>query len=362
MLRAPLRLLSLLLLASSCRIVPEAQLPATQGPFEVRRLSPTYALSVDPTGRPLGIWDLGYPVVRREGDPERERFPVRLVNFVDPGESADRRGAERRRFGVRSFFAGLATLNVAKWYQTTDLFEVREVRSARTAMLYTWLGSTDVEELRGHGLTRESVESAREQLDLGGSGVREDAVAPSAVKGDESLEIRRAAERFPALADDASFRTVTGEDWTLVLSGSEPVAFYDAATDIELWLPERDRDEPVSDGVSLGASTAGAVALIVGGIAIEVPIGIPFSVFTSIVPFAPFRKEDPDFGARGRLLALLSRADADLPVEIEPHRARLLEALRADLQRENPYWPATPNEHVGANWSWLVEQSRVPRL
>lgn len=313
------------LLCSSCRVLLEPQPPVGDGPFDVRRLSQTYALTVDESGRPFAVWDLGYPVVRREGDEEREHFPVRLVNFLDPSEREDRRRAEKRTFGFRSFFWGLVTLNVAKWHQTTDLFDVREVRAARRAMLGEWLRSTGPDDLEREGLVPDDVAEALEQL-----------ASPPRDSAD-----------------------LVG--WTVLHIGERPVALLDVASGDRLPLDGEVRGEGVSDHLSLAANTTGTALLTGGSIALGLPVGIPVNVVTSVVPLAPFRKQSPYFEDRGRLLTRLALLDRALPPDLEPHRDALLRAVRDALLRDNAYWPVEPGVFDEAGWTWLLRESRARR-
>lgn len=76
-------------------------------------------------------------------------------------------------------------------------------------------------------------------------------------------------------------------------------------------------------------------------------------------PLAPFRKEDPFFGARGRLLARLRTPGSPLPDGLEQYRERLIRDLENELREGNLYWPTSPEALVQQNWSWLLGQQRA---
>lgn len=321
----------LLALSTGCRVVQRPQSLASDGPVHAKRLSDHYALTTTEAGTPLALWDLGYPVTRRIGDEDRPPFPVRLVNFHDPREPAARLRAERWKFGVRSFFAGLVTLNVAKWYQTTDLFDVREIRAARQARLNTWIQLEDPSLFAQHGLTSEDLQEAQAQLGF--------------------TERESHPPRLTPLGQPA---TSAMGAWGYRLLEPEGVHLEHTTTGDQLTVTPT-RDEVPSDPASLTASTIGATAIITGGFLVQWPIGLPFSIFTSIFPFAPFRSQDPRFAERGELLALME-TDQGLPSELEPYREQLRRTLDDELSAANSYWPPDTATLLEANWTWLASR------
>lgn len=128
--------------AGGCRI---QQVPADGQPYSLRYFGDRYAVVVDASAQPLGVWDLAYPNRSRhdfERHPERfkeKSYPTRIVNFVKPDEMDRILRRERWRYGVGGWFGGVLTFGVVKWFVNTDFFEVREVRTAERAMLRQYL-------------------------------------------------------------------------------------------------------------------------------------------------------------------------------------------------------------------------------
>ena len=338
------------LLFGSCRIIQTPQVPGDGEPFDVVRIGDSYAVTLDGSGAPIGVWDLGYPVARREGDAERDRFPVRLIHLRNNDEADEIDSSERWRFFYRSLLGGFASFNVLKWYQTTDLFDVREVRSARTAMLHGWLLGTDSSKLTAAGFDAASQEQVMGLL--GGP--------LAAVPTVDHLDGRLVTDLVDHGLSAVRPKTVPlGNGQVVALANGLPVAVYDNECEQALWLGEELPQDGPSDGWSLGLNTAGTVGIVGAGALVGFPIGTPFSIYSSIRALAPFRREDESFAARGRLLGYLIAEGSELPSELQPYRERWIHGLRHQLKAGNRYWPATPDGLTASGWDWLNKQAEA---
>ncbi len=156
------------LLLAACKSEP--QVPAGGGPYQVEVFGGGYALTKDPAGQPLEIWDLVYPTLEQDeyewGKMEVESAPVRLVNFREPGEMEEILDDEAWSFGVWGWFGGVVSFGVIKWYMTTELFDVREMRKFERAALTEYLERVGPDDpgLRAAGLDPASHARALEQL------------------------------------------------------------------------------------------------------------------------------------------------------------------------------------------------------
>ena len=341
------------LLLGSCRIIPKPQVPGDDEAFELVRLGSSYAVTIDASGEPIGVWDLGYPVARREGDAERDRFPVRLVHLRNPDEPGEIDSSERWRFGYRSFIAGFVSFNILKWYQTMDLFDVREVRKARTAMLHGWLlgSGTDAWTVAGLGEARR--QQVMDQLGVGPTDSPTDCDLAEVFAEDLIEQELSAAETEILWLDSGQ---------AVGLADGMPLVVYSSDCDHAVWLPLETPEEEVSDALSLGLNTVGTMALVGAGAAVGFPIGTPFSIYSSIYAIVPFRREDKDYATRGRLLGYLTAKGSALPEELESYRDRWIEELRRQLKEGNRYWPATPDEFHEGSWRWLDSQAQAAAL
>ncbi len=361
----------LLLLLTACAADP--QVPGGGVPYEVRPFGDRYALAVDrSTSRPLEIWDLSYPILERDDPGETETHPVRLVNFQEPGEMQQILVDEKWRFGVRSWFAGIATFGILKWFMTGDLFDVREMRNLRRGMLRQHLLDGG-----GAGLDPGSYQSALVQLEhiprpefeeyadrnyqwvpLSASGdvwswlVEAASPEPPAHPLDPAVwerlkaaildggraqariethplgEVAAIAEKGLKWVDQLEIRyELFGEHGHLALAHvrfwhlEAPAGIYELGHDagpllvVSLARPYHDPAEKPVD-LSLALNMMGAAGVVGSGLAIGQAVGFPFpfigltiNTVTSIRPTQPLLDEDPVANARGRLIAMLERTD-----------------------------------------------------